>query len=60
MNEESIHEMRLKGLCFKCGDKWNKDHPKVCKANKAYISFIISNTTTNGGDKVVHEEEQLQ
>ncbi|KAG7996275.1 hypothetical protein I3843_01G150700 [Carya illinoinensis] len=35
LSKEEVQERIKKGLCFKCGDKWSKDHK--CKAGQAYV-----------------------
>ncbi|XP_040987625.1 uncharacterized protein LOC121235342 [Juglans microcarpa x Juglans regia] len=34
-SREEVQERIKKGLCFKCGDKWSKEHS--CKSGKAYV-----------------------
>ncbi|KAG7944170.1 hypothetical protein I3843_15G085600 [Carya illinoinensis] len=35
LSREEVQERIKKGLCFKCGDKWSKEHS--CKSGKVYV-----------------------
>ncbi|TXG58228.1 hypothetical protein EZV62_016057 [Acer yangbiense] len=49
LNKEEVQERIKKGICFKCGEKWNKDHR--CRTGKVFM--IIDSSESD--DDVVAE-----
>ncbi|XP_040998177.1 uncharacterized protein LOC121244221 [Juglans microcarpa x Juglans regia] len=45
LSREEVQERIKKGLCFKCGDKWSKEHK--CKAGQAYV-FLVDESNEEG------------
>ena len=35
LSQEEVQDRIKKGLCFKCGEKWSKEHK--CKASQVFI-----------------------
>ncbi|KAK2646169.1 hypothetical protein Ddye_021364, partial [Dipteronia dyeriana] len=51
VTKEEVQERIKKGMCFKCKEKWNKDHQ--CRTGKIFM--IIDSSESN--DDVVSDEE---
>ncbi|KAK0595847.1 hypothetical protein LWI29_010591 [Acer saccharum] len=52
LTKEKVQERIKKGLCFKCGEKWNKDHR--CRNGKV---FTIIDSSESDDDVVVSDGE---
>ncbi|KAG7990670.1 hypothetical protein I3843_02G036300 [Carya illinoinensis] len=51
MSREEVQERIKKSLCFKCGDKWSKEHK--CRAGQAYV---LLEDESNEVEDEAHEE----
>ncbi|XP_042954591.1 uncharacterized protein LOC122291003 [Carya illinoinensis] len=51
LSREEVQERIKKGLCFKCGDKWSKEHK--CRAGQAYV---LLEDGSNEVEDETHEE----
>ncbi|KAK0607173.1 hypothetical protein LWI29_010700 [Acer saccharum] len=52
LTKEEVQERIKKGLCFQCGEKWNKDHQ--CRTGKV---FMIIDLSESDDDDVVSDGE---
>ncbi|KAK0571245.1 hypothetical protein LWI29_013061 [Acer saccharum] len=51
LTKEKVHERIKKGMCFKCEEKWNKDHR--CRIGKV---FMIIDSSDSDNDVISNEE----
>ena len=51
LTKEDVQERIKKGMCFKCGEKWNKDHR--CRTGKV---FMIIDSSDSDNDVISNEE----
>ncbi|XP_041011246.1 uncharacterized protein LOC121255014 [Juglans microcarpa x Juglans regia] len=61
LSREEVQERIKNGLCFKCGDKWSKEHK--CKAGQAYVMLedeTIEEEEEDGHVETTSEESELE
>ena len=52
LNPAELEERSKKGLCFKCGDKWNREH--ICKFKHMSLRLC------EGGSEEEEMEEEIE
>ena len=55
LSKEEVQDRIKKGLCFKCGDKWSKEHK--CKPGQV---FVIADTSEEESDEGGKEETEVK
>lgn len=59
LNPAELEERSKKGLCFKCGDKWNREH--VCKFKHMQLkSCEASSEEGEGEDWGTKQKEEVE
>lgn len=53
MDPAELEERSKKGLCFKCGDKWNKEH--VCKFKHMSLKLCEDSSSEETEEEVQGE-----
>ncbi|XP_041024018.1 uncharacterized protein LOC121264784 [Juglans microcarpa x Juglans regia] len=56
LSKEEVQERIKKGLCFKCGDKWSKEH--ACKSGKAYLMIEEEGNEESSSSESEQEEAE--
>ncbi|XP_040998183.1 uncharacterized protein K02A2.6-like [Juglans microcarpa x Juglans regia] len=56
LSRQDVQERIKKGLCFKCGDKWSKEHS--CKSGKAYVLIEEEENEESSHDESEQEEAE--
>ncbi|CAJ2679667.1 unnamed protein product [Trifolium pratense] len=56
LNPAELEERSKKGLCFKCGDKWNREH--VCKFKHMQLKLCEASSEEEEGEDWVEEQKE--
>ena len=56
LSREEVQERIKKGLCFKCGEKWGRDHR--CKAGQVFVIAVPSDDEDEIGNEVESSDEE--
>lgn len=54
LSHEELRDLSRKGLCFKCGERWGRDH--VCKMKHYRVELIDEDE----GSETDEEEEEVE